>query len=169
MNKDKKQYKKDIKRHRKELVNIAKNTFPWEYADSFDFIVEHLKMMKDYYDVGYNVWGEEEYVSEIKEIIDKMLFEYAAFVKLPRDEREEIAKELEVEVDKVEDNSIPHYEKQPVTFGNKTVMCTAVSFEDKYYPSELAFKYYDKVSKAEELHFDRFVDLLKRDFRKLCD
>ena len=104
MNKDKKQYRKDIRKHQKELVKTAKSTYPWDYFYSFDFIIEHLKMMKDYYKVGYNVWSIEEDVLERKEIIDKLLFEYDAYLELPRSEREDIARELNVEVDKIEDN-----------------------------------------------------------------
>ena len=43
-----KQYLKSIHKHKKELIKIAKSTGPWEYGASFDFIVEHLKMMVDY-------------------------------------------------------------------------------------------------------------------------
>lgn len=169
MNKDKKQYKKDIRKHQKELVSIAKNTFPWAYNYSLDFMVYHLKMMQDYYKVGYNVWSIEEDVLERKEIIDKMIFEYDSYMELPRDEREAIAKELGVEVDKVEDNIIVHYSEEPFTFKGKTTMCRKSTFEDRYYSREVASKYYNEVNKAEIKHYYNFVDMLKDDFRKLCD
>lgn len=169
MNKDKRQYKKDIKRHQKELVKIAKSSYPWDYFYSLDFLIEHLKMMKDYYNVGYNVWSCDEEVNERKEIIDKLLYEYDSYLDLPRSEREKIAKELNVEVDKVEDNFNRIETEEIIRFNGKETKCMGMKFEDKYYPYETWSKYINEVSKAEEKHFDNFMDILKKELRKLSD
>lgn len=166
---NKKQYKKDIKSHQKELVKIAKSSYPWDYFYSFDFIIEHLKMMKDYYNVGYNVWSYDEEVNERKEIIDKLLYEYDSYLDLPRSEREKIAKKLNVEVDKVEDNFSRIETEEIINFKGKETKCTGMKFEEKYYPYEVWSNYIRMVSKAEEKHFDNFMELMKSGFRKLCD
>lgn len=169
MNKDKRQYRKDIKRHQKELAKIAKSSYPWDYFYSFDFIIEHLKMMKDYYNVGYNVWSCDEEVNERKEIIDNLLYEYDSYFDLPRSERENIAKELNVEVDKIEDNFNRIETEEIIRFNGKETKCTGMKFEDKYYPHEVWTNYIRRVSEAEEKHFDNFMELMKSGFRKLCD
>lgn len=169
MNKDKKQYKQDIKKHQKELVKIAKSTYPWDYFYSFDFIIEHLKMMKDYYDVGYNVWSYDEEVNERKEIIDNLLYEYDSYLDLPRSEREDIAKELNVEVDKIEDNFNRVETETIIKLDGKEQKCPSMKFEEKYYPYEVWSNYIKMVSEAEEKHFDNFIELMKSGFRKLCD
>ena len=169
MNKDKRQYRKDIKRHRKELVKIAKNTCPWDYFYSSDFLIEHLKMMKDYYNIGYNVWSCDEEVNERKEIIDSLLYEYDSYIDLPRSEREDIAKELNVEVDKIEDN-FNRIETEVITrLDGKEVKYTGMKLEDKYYPYEIWSKYIHEINKAEEKHFTNFMNIIKKELRKLSD
>lgn len=55
----KKQYKKDFKEAKKELINIIKKDYaPWDnfLGNFFLVIIDHWKK---YYSLGYNVWGKE--------------------------------------------------------------------------------------------------------------
>lgn len=56
--KDRKEYLKTCKKYKKELINIVKKYGPWDnfLGAFFDVIVRHWK---DYYKLGYNVWGVE--------------------------------------------------------------------------------------------------------------
>lgn len=56
---EKKLYKRQRRAARKELIRIAKNTNPWDWGGITNFIIAHLKSMRDYYALGYNVWGVE--------------------------------------------------------------------------------------------------------------
>ena len=57
--KKRKQYRKFNKKYKKELIEIVKKHYgPYDnfLGDFFDVIVQHWK---DYYKLGYNVWGVE--------------------------------------------------------------------------------------------------------------
>lgn len=43
-----------------ELKEIADETTPWEFSYSLDFLVAHMRWMRDYYKRGENVWGMEQ-------------------------------------------------------------------------------------------------------------
>ena len=58
-NKEKRQYRKMVKKYRKQLIKVAKNWDPWDYADVFTFLITCLKGMQEYYDNGINVWSYE--------------------------------------------------------------------------------------------------------------
>lgn len=49
-----------LKTYRKSLKNIAKECSPWDYGWSIDFLIEHLKFMRDYYTLGENVMAVED-------------------------------------------------------------------------------------------------------------
>lgn len=163
-----KQYLQDIKRHRKELIKIAKNTGPWEYGASFEFIVEHLKMMVDYYTLGYNVWGieNEDPENDRNTIATKMIEEYEAYECLPDSERENIAAKFDAELDKMEHNVEFTKTDEIKIFGDK---CTGYALVCKYYPDEVYLEYIKAVEAAEEQHFCNFIKLLQEKFRYLWD
>jgi len=57
--KDRKLYLKTFKKYKKELMEIVKKYYgPWDnfLGSFFEVIVQHWK---DYYKLGYNVWGME--------------------------------------------------------------------------------------------------------------
>ena len=166
---DKKQYKKCIKKYQKKLIKIAKSTYPWDYFYSIEFTIEHLKMMKEYYDIGYNVWSCDEDLDERRRIIDNLLYEYDAYNELPRNEREEIAKELNVEVDKIEDNFNRIETEYTISLKGKETKCSGMRFEDKNYPREIWSKYVSKIHESEEKHFNNFMDMFKGVVRMLSD
>lgn len=89
-----KKYRKMFKKHNKQLKDIAKKTRPWDYGWSADFLIEHLKFMRDYYTLGENVvscedceWKEEEEYTRI-EIINQILNAYEAFIEYHPDFKE---------------------------------------------------------------------------------
>lgn len=164
--KNEKLYNEQLKKHRKNLVKIAKETYPWDYGWSFSFLLEHLKMMRDYYSIPENVAQEKDNCKLCYEIADKMIKEYNAYECLPEDERKEIAKQLNVDYEKIEDNTeFKTYEAQDELFG-KVTCCKVVH---KYYSSEINNKYYNLIDKEEEQHYINFIELLKTEFRKLWD
>ena len=78
-------YCKMLKTYRKSLKKIAKECRPWDYVWSIDFLIEHLKFMRDYYTLGENIMGMEdkEWKSEEKytrlEMINQILAAYQEF------------------------------------------------------------------------------------------
>lgn len=162
-----KQYLKDIKRHRKELMKIAKNTGPWEYGASLEFMVEHLKMMVDYYHLGYNVWGmeDEDPENDRLTIASKMISEYEAYEYLPDSERAEIATKFDADFNKLEHNT--ELVKVPKEIFGKSGECYTVRY--KYYPDDLYLEYIKAIANAEEQHFCNFIKLLQEKFRYLWD
>ena len=56
-----KKYKAMFKKHKKILKKIAKETDPFDFFHGLDYFVAFLEFMKDYYELGENVWGEEEH------------------------------------------------------------------------------------------------------------
>lgn len=78
-------YCKMLKTYRKSLKKIAKECRPWDYGWSIDFLIEHLKFMRDYYALGENIIGMEdkEWKPEEKytclEMINQILAAYQEF------------------------------------------------------------------------------------------
>lgn len=54
------EYKKMMRKYRKEAIEIAKECAPWDWCWSQSFIVNHLKWMRDYYANGENVVAVED-------------------------------------------------------------------------------------------------------------
>ncbi len=54
-------YHKMIKRNKKEILKTAKKTNPWDWFWGIKLLVEHLKFMKEYYELHENVWAKEPY------------------------------------------------------------------------------------------------------------
>ena len=55
----KKEYRKMIRKHQKELRKDVKDIQPFDYGYGTKFFYDFLCYMRDYYKMGYNVWGEE--------------------------------------------------------------------------------------------------------------
>ena len=55
----KKKYKKMMKKYRKNLYKINKSTSrcPWSSGAGLEYFVEYLRFMREYYEIGYNVWA----------------------------------------------------------------------------------------------------------------
>lgn len=68
-------YKKILKKYKKQLNQINKkaNQSPWDYGFGLDYFVTFLHFMKEYYDLGYNVFQVEESSNEIKDTLAETL------------------------------------------------------------------------------------------------
>lgn len=55
----KKAFKKMFKKYRKSFIKMAKEVTPYQYDDGFEMWIEHLRFMRDYYKLGYNVIAME--------------------------------------------------------------------------------------------------------------
>lgn len=90
----KRQYKKMMRKFRRELIKESKQVSPWDYRFGLDYFIKFLEFMLAYYELGYNVWGyvdinedgtEPDYdirIKTIKEALDeynKFLVEYDGF------------------------------------------------------------------------------------------
>jgi len=71
-------YKKLMKKHKKELnfLNNRVNSNPWEFSFIINYLVETLKFMQDYYELGYNIWQSEESLNEIKKTLKDTIKAY---------------------------------------------------------------------------------------------
>ena len=154
------------KSHTNKLVEIAKETHGWDYGWSFDFMIEHLKFMKDYYESDEYV-SDDSCAKENLNVINKMLYEYESYNELPEEEKKEIAKQLDVEFDKIENNI--EFEDSKKELDDILGEVIKVNVIYKNYPPEIQMEYYGLINKAQEQHYINFIDLLKDDFRKLWD
>lgn len=54
-----KAYNKMWKTHKKNLIKLAKEASPYQADDGIQLFIEQLRFMKDFYELGYNVWAME--------------------------------------------------------------------------------------------------------------
>ena len=70
------EYKCMIKKYQKKFKKMAKDVNPWDYYFGLNFLIEHLKFMRDYYELGENVWAQEvEGVPTRLQILNMILVE----------------------------------------------------------------------------------------------
>lgn len=58
-------YRKTHRRHRKELIKLAKQDRDFDYGWLYDFTIMKIKHMYEYFSEGNNVWQSEESLNEI--------------------------------------------------------------------------------------------------------
>ncbi len=77
----KKPYQKMMRKYKKKFKKLAKDVSPWDYGFGLELFIEHLRFMRDYYHLGYNVWAEEE-ENELtrEEMLNLILKEYDAWM-----------------------------------------------------------------------------------------
>ena len=72
--KEKKLYLKMHRRHRKELIKLAKKDAEWDYGFLHTLIITKIRHMYEYYSLGNNVWQTDEtrlpIVDELKHVLD---------------------------------------------------------------------------------------------------
>lgn len=72
--KEMREYNKMHRRHRKELVKLAKETGEWDSSWLYRSIIMQIRHMHEYYSNGNNVWQTDEtrlpIVEELKHILD---------------------------------------------------------------------------------------------------
>ena len=86
MDKNKKQYLKDIKDTKAELKQIVKEWKPWDWSFAMDLFITSIEWMKKYYACSYNVVAQEEPRMptrlEMCDIILNSYYEYLSCVDL---------------------------------------------------------------------------------------
>lgn len=67
-------YYKMHRKHRKELIKLAKEDREWDWSYFHTIVMTKIKHMYNYYSAGNNVWQSEEslntVLSTLKEVID---------------------------------------------------------------------------------------------------
>ena len=67
-------YRKMHRKHRKELIKLAKEDREWDWGYFHDIVMTKIRHMYEYYEAGNNVWQSEEslnkVLSTLKEVID---------------------------------------------------------------------------------------------------
>lgn len=74
MNKEMREYKKMHRRHRKELIKLAKEDREWDEGYLHELVITKIRHMHEYYEAGNNVWQTDEtrlqIVESLKHILD---------------------------------------------------------------------------------------------------
>lgn len=63
--KEMREYNKMYKRHRKTMIELAKEDRDWDYGYMHDLVVAKIKHMYEYYSAGNNVWQSEETYNKV--------------------------------------------------------------------------------------------------------
>jgi hypothetical protein len=67
-------YCKMHRKHKKELIKLAKKDREWDWGYFHDLVMVKIRQMYEYYEAGNNVWQSEESLSKVlstlKEVID---------------------------------------------------------------------------------------------------
>lgn len=67
-------YRKMHRRHRRELIKLAKEDAEWDWEFLHTLVITKVRHMYEYYEVGNNVWQVDEErlktVAELKHILD---------------------------------------------------------------------------------------------------
>ena len=71
--KEMREYNRMYRRHRRELVKLAKETREWDYSWLYRSIIMQIKHMHEYYSNGNNVWQVDESRLEIVEQLQHIL------------------------------------------------------------------------------------------------
>lgn len=66
-------YRKMYRRHRKELVKLAKKDRDWDYGWLDEFVLTKIKHMYEYFSERNNVWQSDESLNEILEQLKHVL------------------------------------------------------------------------------------------------
>lgn len=72
-NKEMREYNKMHRRHRKELIKLAKETGEWDYSWFHRSAIMQIRHMHEYYSAGNNVWQVDESRLEIVEQLQHIL------------------------------------------------------------------------------------------------
>ena len=58
--KEKRAYRKMYKKHRKEMIKLAKEDRDWDWGYLHDLVITKIRHMYEYYNTGNNVWQTDE-------------------------------------------------------------------------------------------------------------
>ena len=71
--KEMKLYRKEHRKHKKELVKLTKNTYEWDYGYFHRMVIMQIKHMLEYYSDRNNVWQSDESRLPIVEQLQRIL------------------------------------------------------------------------------------------------
>ena len=71
--KEQREFRKMHRKHRRELVKLAKETDEFDWGWLHDSVIMHIKHMYEYYSAGNNVWQTEETLNPIIESLKHVL------------------------------------------------------------------------------------------------
>lgn len=80
-------YRKMHRKHRRELIKLAKKTGEWDWGYFHDMVLMQVKHMHEYYTAGNNVWQTDESRLPIIEQLQHIL-------------------DVDAEIDKLEENGV---------------------------------------------------------------
>ena len=67
-------YRKMHRRHRRELVKLAKKVHEWDYGWIDELVLTQIKHMHEYFSAGNNVWQTDEtrlpIIEQLKHVLD---------------------------------------------------------------------------------------------------
>ena len=73
--KEYREYSKMTRRHRRELMRMARKSGDYDYSFLHNLVVLKLKQFYEFYEANHNVWQTDEYrldvMARIKECLDK--------------------------------------------------------------------------------------------------
>ncbi len=65
MSKEMREYRKMHRQHRKELIQLAKNDFEWDWEYLHNIVITKIRHMYEYYSAGNNICQSEESLNRV--------------------------------------------------------------------------------------------------------
>ena len=66
-------YRRLHRRHREEMIKLAKNTYEWDWRYLHDAVMLIIKHFYEYYTEGNNVWQSDESLNTVIEQLEYVL------------------------------------------------------------------------------------------------
>ena len=78
-----KQYFKMVKKHQKKLdtLNKVAHKAPWDWNFGLDYLIAYMEFMRDYYNLGWNIFQSEDSLVSLKKSLDATLEAYKQWEK----------------------------------------------------------------------------------------
>ena len=80
-------YKSLLRRNKKRLdaLNKKARKSPWDWGFGLDYLIAFMEFMREYYNLGENVWQAEESLTQVRESLDKTLNAYYEWINFEYD------------------------------------------------------------------------------------
>jgi len=65
MSKEMREYRKMHRQHRKELMQLVKNDFEWDWEYLHNLVITKVRHMYEYYSAGNNIYQSEESLNKV--------------------------------------------------------------------------------------------------------
>ena len=92
-------YRRLHRRHRKQLVKLARNTYEWDWRYLHDAVILIVKQFYEYYSEGNNVW-------QVDESKDQILKQLKQIIELDKEIEETTYADLGIKYEKTEDGGL---------------------------------------------------------------